>query len=80
MKKLSELQNIDVRKTAKSKNVMLYEVAAALNISEPTMTRRLRSELPQEEKERIFKIIDEIAAEKAAAAPSVTAAPLSQAV
>lgn len=67
MKKLNELRNIDIRKVAKSKNVMLYEIAEHLKISDPTMTRKMRHELPQDEKERIFKIIDDIAARRAVA-------------
>lgn len=58
------MSNQDLRATAKSKNVRLWEIAEKLNISEPTMTRKLRRELPPEEKAQIFAIIDEISAEK----------------
>ena len=51
-------KNQDIRAYAKSKAVRLYEVA--------TMTRKMRYELPQEEKNRIFKAIDNIAERKAA--------------
>ena len=60
------MQNQAIRTTAKEKCVKLWEIAEALNISEPTMTRKLRHELPQAEKDRIFSIIEEIAAEKQA--------------
>lgn len=59
-------KNQDIRAYAKSKAVRLYEVADKLHISEPTMTRKMRYELPQEEKSRIFKAIDNIAERKAA--------------
>lgn len=60
--------NNDIRNTAQNKGVCLWEIAAALKISEPTMTRKMRTELPQEDKSKIFAIIDSIAKEKAAAA------------
>lgn len=66
------LANTDIRIAAKNKGVRLWEVAETLKISEPTMTRKLRRELPQDEKRRIFEIIDEIAAEKKNAAQSAT--------
>lgn len=62
------LANAYIRKTAKTKGVMLWEVAKDIGISEPTMTRKMRVELPAEEKQRIFKIIDDIATEKENAA------------
>ena len=61
------LNNSDLRKSAKENGVALWEIADRLNISEPTMTRKLRRELPAEEKQRIFSLIDEIAAEKKSA-------------
>ena len=60
------LANTDVRTTAKEKGVRLWEVAECLRISDPTMTRKLRRELPDSEKQEIYKIIDELAAEKQA--------------
>lgn len=60
------LANTDIRATAKEKKVRFWEVAEYLKISEPTMTRKLRKELPEAEKQEIFKIIDELAAEKQA--------------
>ena len=60
------LANTDIRTTAKEKKVRFWEVAEYLKISEPTMTRKLRRELPDSEKQEIFKIIDELAAKKQA--------------
>lgn len=62
------LANTDIRKAAKEKGVRFWEVANATDISEPTMTRKMRVELPTEEKQRILSIIDELAAEKENAA------------
>lgn len=58
------LANTDIRTKAKEKKVRFWEVAEYLKISEPTMTRKLRKELPEAAKQEIFKIIDELAAEK----------------
>lgn len=60
------LANTDIRTTAKENGVRFWEIAEHLKISEPTMTRKLRKELPDSEKQEIFKIIDELAAEKQA--------------
>ena len=59
------LENQDIRNTAKEKGVNLWEIAEYLKISDPTMTRRLRRELPQSKKNRILEIIDTIAQQKA---------------
>lgn len=59
------LANADIRAAAKGASVRMWEIADRLKISEPSITRKLRHELPQAEKERIFSIIEEIAKEKA---------------
>ena len=60
------LANTDIRTTAKENGVRFWEIAKHLKISEPTMTRKLRKELPDSEKQEIFKIIDELSAKKQA--------------
>lgn len=55
------LANNDIRLTAKGNNVALWQIAEVLKISEPTMTRKMRKELPQQEKEKILGIIKELA-------------------
>ena len=52
--------NNDVREYAKSKNVCLWQIADELNISEPTMTRKMRRELPDIAKSKLRDIIDKI--------------------
>lgn len=59
------LANADIRAKAKGAGVRMWELADHFGISEPTVTRKLRHELPQAEKDRIFSIIEEIAKEKA---------------
>ena len=58
------LANNDIRETAKEKGIRLWEIAECLKISDPTMTRKLRKELPPTEKQAILNIIDEIADKK----------------
>ena len=59
------LANADIRAAAKGASVRMWEIADHFIISKPSITRKLRHELPQAEKERIFSIIEEIAKEKA---------------
>lgn len=59
------IANAYIRAAANRAGVYLYSIAYRLGISENTMTRRLRRELPDEEKEQIKGVIAELAAEKA---------------
>lgn len=52
--------NIELRAEAKKADVPLWAVAKYLNISEPTLTRKLRVELSDEEKAQIAMIIKEL--------------------
>lgn len=56
--------NMDIKSRAKNKGVYLWEVADKLGVIDCNFSRKLRKELPQDEKEMIFNIIDQIAAEK----------------
>lgn len=58
------MSNSDVRTAAKSAGVFLYQIAAAMGISEPTMTRKLRFELSDNEKKPIYEAIERIRTEK----------------
>ena len=55
--------NADIRAVAKQNGVYLYAIADKLGVSEPTMTRLMRRELPEEKKTQLKEIIAEIAAE-----------------
>ena len=57
------MRNQDVRNAAARTGVKLWQVADALGIADTTLCRRMRKELPQEEKNKIFGIIDELAKE-----------------
>lgn len=55
--------NIDVRRAAAGSGVRLWQVADALGIADAQLSRKLRKELPDEEKQKIFEIIQNISAE-----------------
>ena len=55
--------NQDIRQTATKSSVRLWRIADALGITDSSFSRRLRKELPQEEKEKIFSIIQKLSQE-----------------
>lgn len=55
------MKNQKIRQTALAKGVRLWQIAEALGVHENTFSRRMRTELPQEEQERILAIIDDLA-------------------
>ena len=55
--------NCDLRTAAKNAGVPLWAIADVLHISEPTMTRKLRRELDEDEKARLLGIISALAKE-----------------
>jgi len=57
-----KMVNQEVREAAKAKNIQLWAVAEVLGISEASMTRKMRRELPEEEKQRILSLIDTLEA------------------
>lgn len=55
--------NQDIRRKAAGAGVRLWQVAGELGIADCSLSRKLRKELPVEEKEKIFEIIDRLAQE-----------------
>lgn len=55
--------NQDIRRTAAGSGVKLWQIADALGITDSSFSRKLRKELPQEEKEKIFSIIQKLSRE-----------------
>ena len=53
------MSNQDIRRTAAGAGVKLWQIADALGIVDCSLSRKLRKELSQEEKEKIFAIIRE---------------------
>lgn len=58
------MRNKDIRVRSKEKGVFLWEIAFAMGVSDMTITRQLRKELSQEEKEKFIAIIDRLSLEK----------------
>lgn len=56
--------NADVREKAREFKIPFWAVAEEMSISEASMTRMLRRELPEQEKTKIFAIIQDIAKKK----------------
>ena len=54
------MKNKEIRIKAKEKGVKLWEIAEALKIQESGFSRKLRHELPEDEKIKILAIIDSI--------------------
>jgi len=60
------MANEDIRAYAKVNKVKLWQIADALNITDATLSRKLRYDLAVDEKCRIMKLIDQIADKKTA--------------
>ena len=57
------MKNLDIRRKLKEVKVLQWQVADKLGVSEMTLVRKLRYELPEAEKQKIFQIIEELATE-----------------
>ncbi len=56
--------NKDIREEAKEANVKLWQIAEKLRMHEVTLSRKLRHELPAEEKAKIRAIISALKEEE----------------
>lgn len=59
MKKANE----DIRAMLKEKKIPVYAVADVMGVHENTVFRRLRFELPEQDKQTFRRIIDELSAQ-----------------
>lgn len=58
------MKNLDIREYARKNNINLWQVSEKLGYAHETaFSRVLRHELPSDKKQKIRKIIDELAAE-----------------
>jgi hypothetical protein len=57
------VNNQDIRRTAAGAGVKLWQIAEALGIADCSLSRKLRRELPPEEKTRMLNIIRELSKE-----------------
>lgn len=55
--------NNDIRRAAAASGIRLWQIAEAIGVTDGTFSRRLRRELPAEEKARVLAIIDELSKE-----------------
>ena len=58
-----KMRNADIKNKLKEAKIFQWQLADKLLISEMSLVRKLRYELPQEEKQKILKIIEELATE-----------------
>ena len=54
---MEKIANLEIRNNLKEHNIKHWELADKLGISEYTLVRKLRFELPKEEKERVLNTI-----------------------
>jgi hypothetical protein len=56
--------NVDIRKLVKASDIHYWEIADKYGVADVTLSKMLRHELSPEKKERIFKIIKGLKAER----------------
>lgn len=54
------MANEELRNAVRNAGVPFWKIAEMMNVSEATMTRKLRRELPEAEKAKILAIIQQI--------------------
>ena len=57
------MNNRDIRNAAGGYGIRLWQVAEAIGMNESAFSRKLRKELPQDEKEKILAAIEKLAKE-----------------
>lgn len=57
--------NDDIRHTAQSKGIYLWQVAERYGVSDSNFSRLLRRELPKDKRQKIFQIINDLAGNEA---------------
>lgn len=58
------MSNKVIREAAKNSGVCLWQIAERLGMNDGNFSRKLRKELPTEEREKIIEIINELAKER----------------
>ncbi len=54
------MANQEIRELANKSGIRLWRIADRMGINDGNLSRRLRRELPEAEKERVVKIIEEL--------------------
>lgn len=55
------MKNQEIRAAAKAAGIKLWKIAEALEMTDSTFSRKLRHELPDDEKAHVMEIIHELA-------------------
>ncbi len=58
------MYNKEIRNAAGGCGIRLWQVAEAIGMNESAFSRKLRKELPQDEKQKILKVIDNLTLER----------------
>lgn len=56
---MKKTRNLMIRECMRTHDIRLWEVADLLGVSESTVVKRFRHELPEEEQKRIIELIKE---------------------
>ena len=59
------MANEIIREAARQRGIRLWQIALRLHLNDGNFSRKLRVELPEEERDKILTIIEEISAENA---------------
>lgn len=57
------MANEDLRRKLRSEDIPFWKVAEKMGVHENTISRRLRSELSEDDKQKILSIIEELSVE-----------------
>ena len=60
---MATLANTEIRDAAKRNGVRLWQVAEGIGITDAPFSRKLRRELPADEREKVLNVIAKLAAE-----------------
>ena len=58
------MKNVEIRSAFMQAGIKQWQLAEALGISETHFSRKLRKELPEEERKKILSVIDQLTQEK----------------
>lgn len=61
---MANVANKEIRDAAKEAGICLWQVAEKLGVSDGNFSRKLRRELPAEDREKVLSIIRELSQEK----------------
>ncbi|MBQ7542116.1 MAG: hypothetical protein IJT44_07485 [Clostridia bacterium] len=57
---MKDRKNKEIRETARAAGVRLWQIADDMGVSEATLIRKLRHELPEAEKQEVLSVIHRI--------------------